>query len=283
MRRNHSYFVFLAAVCLCAISHAAIYNGDFEIAEANGVPDYDGYLFYPPEGWQRENYAAVLERFIPDSNEGDYSRWKIDIEEGLRPVAGYSFVLLTTGDIDPNSELASLELDIYVHAGESISGYYFFGTLDWVDYPDWGTIVMVPNDPNNLPRSITLARVGVKKVGSYSSLEKWEYFEYTFAASEEGGYHLIIRVDDYLDDLFTSYFAVDGLTLCDTPLDGDINRDCRVNFKDFPWLATDWLKNCSDPNYFSDPNSNCYKGTDLNGDGPVDLNDLELMSDSWML
>ena len=70
--------------------------------------------------------------------------------------------------------------------------------------------------------------------------------------------------------------------MCGTGLDGDINHDCLVNLRDFSWLATDWLKNCNDPNYSSDPNSNCYKGTDLNGDGPVDLNDLEIMSDNWI-
>jgi hypothetical protein len=282
MRFYYCCLIFFAAVLLCTVSQAAVYNGDFEIALDEPLIDIHGHLFYPPEGWKRINYAAVLEQFVPDPNESDYGQWKIDTQQGLEPVEGQSFVLLTTGDINEVSELGFLRQDIYVYAGQTMSGYYFFGTLDWEEYPDWATIVMDPIDPESPLRSITLAYVSVTTVGSFSSTEGWQYFEHTFTADEEGGYHLIIRVDDYYDELYTSYFAVDGLTMCGTGLDGDINHDCLVNLRDFSWLATDWLKNCNDPNYSSDPNSNCYKGTDLNGDGPVDLNDLEIMSDNWI-
>jgi hypothetical protein len=284
MRLHNYYFILFAAVLLCAVSHAGvIYNGNFEIALEQGVPDNHWHPFYPPEGWQRENYAAILNRFVPDYNEGNYEQWRIDTQKGLQPIEGLSFVLLTTDDLIEDPKWALIEQEIYVEAGQTMSGYYFFGTLDYLPYPDWASITMVPIDLDHHPRSIILVNVNVQTVGSYSSTEGWVYFEYTFSAEEEGGYHLIIRVDDYFDERFTSYFAIDGLTLCDTHLDGDINRDCKVNFKDFSWLATDWLENCSDPDYFSDPQSNCYRGTDLNDDGPVDLNDLKLLSDSWML
>ncbi len=287
MRRYYSCFIFFAALLLCTASHAAIYNGDFEIAVEEGVPKEFGGIFYPPEGWKRGNYAAVLDKFVPDPNELDpgqigYEYWKIDTQQGLEPVEGQSFVLLTTGDINDVSEWGYLKQDVYVYAGQTISGYYFFGTLDWADFPDWATITMVPIDLNGELRNITLVYVSVITVGSFSSTEGWQYFEHTFTANEEGGYHLIIRVDDYFDERFTSYFAVDGLTMCGTGLEGDLNHDCLVNFEDFAWLATDWLENCSDPAYFSDPYSNCDKGTDLNGDGPVNLNDLEIMSDNWI-
>ncbi len=281
MRRYNSFLTLLVAVWLCAISHAGIYNGGFEEAEPNGVPDQYGRYFYPPKGWLRGNYAAVLEQFVPDPNMGDFSNWIIDIEEGLQPFDGESFVVLSTGDIDPNAEWAYIKQYIYVYPGETISGYYFFGTTDWEDYPDWASIKLIPVDPNSNPRGITLVLVDVKDVGSYSSMNGWEYFEHTFIESEEGGYNLIIRVDDYWDELYSSYLAVDGMILCDYP-SGDIDLNCQVNLADFSWMATDWLEDCNDPNYLTDPNSNCYKGTDLDGSGPVDINDLMLMTDNWL-
>jgi hypothetical protein len=270
-------------VLLCEVSHADIYNGNFEIAAEISFPDDHGRPFYPPEGWERENYTAILSEFVPDYNEGYYGQWKINTQEGLQPIEGQSFVLLTTGDFNDDPKLAYIQQDVYIYAGQTISGYYFFGTLDYLPYPDWGDITLEPIDPNILPRSIILISVNVDSVDNYSSTEGWVYFEYTFSANEEGGYHLRIQVNDYKDTLFTSYFAIDGLTLCDDQLVGDIYRDCKVNFKDFSWLATDWLENCDDPDYFSDPQSNCYRGTDLNDDGPVDLNDLYLMCENWML
>ena len=283
MRHNYCFFIFFASVLLCTASHAAIYNGDFEIAVAQGVRDEHGQFFYPPEGWIRKNYTAVLDHFAPDPNEADYSQWKIDIEQGLEPVEGQSFVLLTTGDINDVSEFGSLRQDIYVYEGQSISGYYFFGTLDYIPFPDWANIMMVPSNPDSPLRDITLVYVSVETVDSFSSMDDCQYFEHTFTADEEGGYHLIIRVEDYWDEMYTSYFAVDGLSMCDNGLEGDLNHDCLVNFKDFAFLATDWFENCSDSAYFLDPYSNCNKGTDLNGDGPVDLNDLEIMSDNWIV
>jgi hypothetical protein len=283
MRLCNCCFILFAAVLLSGVSHAVIYNGNFELAAEGGLLDDHGQLFFAPEGWQRENYTAILDVFVPDYNEGYYDLWKINTQEGLRPREGQSFVLLTTGDITGDPEWAFIKQGISVNAGQTISGYYFFGTLDYFPYPDYASVTMVPDDSNGLPRSIILASVNVEDVGNYSSTEGWVYFEHTFSTDEEGSYHLVIRVDDYRDKLYTSYFAVDGLTLCDAHLDGDINRDCKVNFRDFSLMAIDWLENCSDPNYFSDPQSNCYKGTDLNDDGPIDYNDLDLMTESWLL
>jgi hypothetical protein len=284
MRYCCRYFIFLAAVCFCAISNAYIYNGGFEDTEPNEQLPFD-----PPAGWERENYAAVLERFIPDPCQGNVNAWSIDLEEGLRPVQGKSFVVLSTGDFVPEPWSASItQQNVYAYAGESISGYYFFGTADYIPYDDYATIALTPVDSNSGLSDITLVYVDVNDVDQDprdtdgKSMEGWEYFEYTFSESEAGGYRLIITVTDEKDGLWPSYLAVDGLSLCNQPPAGDINRDCRVNFDDFSWLATDWLGNCNDPNYALDPNSNCYRGTDLDGNGPVDINDLRLMSDSWL-
>ncbi len=279
----YSCFILFAAFWFCAVSHAYIYNGGFEEAEPNEQLPFD-----PPEGWERENYTAVMEQFIPDPCEGNVNAWQIDLEEGLKPIEGQSFVVLSSGDFLPEPWLASIQQYVYAYSGQTISGYYFFGTADYIPYNDYATIELIPFDSNSALDEITLVYIDVSDVdedprdNDGKSIEGWEYFEHTFSPSEAGGYQLIIAVTDMKDFLYPSYLAVDDMTLCNQPPDGDINRDCHVNFVDFSWLATDWLEDCDDPNYVSDPNSNCYRGTDLSGDGPVDFNDLELMSENWL-
>jgi hypothetical protein len=84
------------------------------------------------------------------------------------------------------------------------------------------------------------------------------------------------------DEVYPSYLAADYIRLCERPEYGDINRDCRVDFRDLSWLASDWMQDCNDPNYLADPNNNCSYGTDIDNNGPVDANDLMLMSDYWL-
>jgi len=57
-------------------------------------------------------------------------------------------------------------------------------------------------------------------------------------------------------------------TICSDPPRADINGDCSVNFADVQRLAAKWLsKGCRQSNLFCD-------GSDINGDGNVDLEDL---------
>ena len=93
--------------------------------------------------------------------------------------------------------------------------------------------------------------------------------------------------------MLTSYLAVDSMVLCRNPSGaGDFNADCIVNFEDFAFFAADWLFNCKDPaihddpiadaNYYNDIYSNCLLGTDLDDSGPVDFNDIRILSDGWL-
>ena len=279
MRRHYKYkyLNLLAVVLLWATGYAGVYNGGFEIIEPNSPEPFD-----PPDGWERENYAAALEQFIPQPPQGSVINWKIDLGEGLKAVQGERFVVVSSDDYTPDPYLANIRQYVYVSAGQSIAGYYFFGTADYMPYDDYANIKLVPADSNSGLRDITVVSAEVSDVNDYGSMEGWEYFERTFSPGEAGVYYLTISVTDFSDAYYPSYIAVDGMTLCDQQPVGDINNDCRVDLADFSWMATDWLQDCNDPNYIADPNSNCYWGTDLDGNGPVDANDLMLMTDSWL-
>ncbi len=278
MRCYYRYTTLLAAACfLTTMSYAGIINGGFEDIEPNVMLDFD-----PPSGWERENYAAVMEQFIPNPSEGNVENWQIDIQVGLRSVEGDSFVVLSSGDIQPDPPSASIQQYVFVYAGETISGYYFFGTSDYLSYNDYATIKLVPYDSNSGLRDLTIVYVDVEEVGDYNSTAGWVPFEYTFSSGEGGAYHQILSVTDMRDRVYPSYLAADYMRLCEHPAYGDINRDCRVDFRDLSWLASDWMQDCSDPNYLADPNNNCSYGTDIDNNGPVDANDLMLMSDYWL-
>jgi hypothetical protein len=262
---------------LTTTSYAVISNGGFEEIEPNGLLDFD-----PPACWARENYAGVMERFFPTPSEGNTSNWKIDPEIGLRPAEGDTFIVVSSGEIDPDPYYGLISQEVYVLEGQTIFGYYFFGTSEWDNYYDTAFIKMQPLGPNSNPRGITLVSTGVAVVGEAGSMERWKRFEHTFTSEEEGGYSIVIRVDDYEDFVYPSYLAVDGMSLCDYKPVGDLNGNCRVDFSDFSLLANDWLQDCNDPNYLADPNNCCVYGTDIDENGPVDMNDMMYISDYWL-
>ncbi len=263
------------------MSYAGIINGGFEDIEPNGVLDRYGEHFFPPTMWERENYAAVTDQFIPDPypEEANVDYWQIDLQVGLQPIEGSSFVVLSSGDMEPEPSSASIQQYVFVYAGETISGYYFFGTADYLNYNDYATIKLVPYDSNSGLRDLTIVYVDVEEVGDHNSTAGWVPFEYTFSSGEGGAYHLILSVTDMRDKVYPSYLAADYMRLCPA---SDINRDCRVDLRDLSWLASDWMQDCNDPNYLADPNNNCSYGTDIDNNGPVDANDLMLMSDCWL-
>ena len=146
---------------------------------------------------------------------------------------------------------------------------------------DYATIILTP-DSNSGLRDIILLNINVADVGSHSSMNGWGVFEYTFSPEEAGVYELTLTVSDLNDKIYKSYLAVDNVTLCYAPEYGDFNYDCKVNMLDFAFISNDWLNDCSDPAYFDDPNSLCKFGTDIDGNGPVDANDLFLMTQNWL-
>jgi hypothetical protein len=41
------------------------------------------------------------------------------------------------------------------------------------------------------------------------------------------------------------------------------------------------MRNCNDPLIYNDPNNSCRFGIDLKNDGPVDMNDMQIMPGNW--
>jgi hypothetical protein len=283
-----------ACICytlLISCAMAAPNNGGFELFDYNSTIGIN-----TPAGWNTDNnYTAVVNHLTPRD-----SRWKL--KKDLLPFNGNSFLLLGTGKEnvlrkEPNQ--ANVWQTITVNAGDKLTGVFFFGTLDYYPYLDWAEIKLGQSPLVNLNlSSLMLVHVTAGNVGSFDqydagSMSGWKRFEHTFTPEEAGTYTLIIRVCDYGDSEYDSFFAVDSFVLCRNPAQaGDFSCDCTVNFEDFVYLANDWLCNCkdpnvhndpqSDPNYYNDPNSNCLLGTDLTGNGPVNTNDFRIMSEHWL-
>ena len=250
-------------------------NGRFELYEFNEVN--------VPTGWQCENYADVVGNFIPHPDQGGFTNWRIDTTTGLFPFEGEHFLVLSTGDMPEQVTYAKVWQSITIDACDKLTGVYFFGTCDYKPFDDFAYIKLIP-PPGDLNLSeINVVQISVLDLGDFSSMSGWKRFEYTFDINQAGTYNLTIFVGDYEDEYWDSYFIVDGIVLChDPPAAGDLSCDCTVNFQDFAFLAADWLRNCNNPSDYNDPNSHCLLGTDLTGDGPVDINDLQVMSEYWL-
>ena len=273
---NYRYLQFILILCIIAPVCAQIDNGDFELIDPCSPPDFDA-----PADWERENYAAVVNNFVPKPVRGNAGNWQIDIEKGLDPFRGESFVVLSTGELLPDPQYGQIKQQIEVFAGQRLAGVYFFGTCDYIPYEDFATIKLVPIPPSSL-RDIILMSIDVGDVGSYGSMDGWDFFEYTFSEAEAGDYELVLIVSDLSDWIFTSYLAIDNITLCYAPEYGDLDYDCQVDMFDFTLFANDWMCDCNDLDYLEDPNNNCWYGTDIDGNGPVDVNDLYLMTQFWL-
>ena len=200
------------------------------------------------------------------------------LEEGLDPIEGNRMLVLSTGDLIHETDLAEITQDIAIKPDDILSGYFFFGTCDYYQWCDYGHILLVP-DPNTVsdPNEILLARRGVEDVGNYSSMDDWEYFSYKFSEEQAGFYKIIVGVYDVGDIILNSYLLLDGFNICNSPSPADFNQDCKIDLIDFDLLAQDWLKDCSDPNNF------CHEGTDLGGNSDVDVRDLNFFADDWLL
>jgi hypothetical protein len=239
-----------------------------------------------------------------------------DVDWGISdPVEGNHFVLLSTGGFSDVSagdiQGSKIQNMVYLEAGDTVLGSYFFGTADYLNYNDYGHISLIfagdPNqfsDPNHIPEDIVPipgTKCDVASVGDYGSTLNispstggWISFSYTLLEPNQVGYYyLCCEVEDIIDKQYTSYYAVDGLRICrgGDPL-SDLDRDCDVDLVDFSTLSLAWLADCNDiTNPCSlayDPNIPC-ETADIDGSRfiPnqniwVDPNDLAIMTYEWL-
>jgi hypothetical protein len=284
---------FLLLLSLSVFGQMQILNRSFEQA-APIDPGDPPYYFTPPLYWSYENYAALHSGPFDPNNEN--VQWVIP-----GPYEGNYFLLLSTDGFGPYQDrdisLAFVRQRLYLPAKTLIQGAYFFGTCDWPPYCDVGTIELKPyNDPNHpdapfLWHSILLAQCSVDDVGRYGSTEQWLTFSRIISPEEEGYYDLTLSVEDGLDKIVESYFAVDDLRICGPGvLLGDLCQDCIVDLQDLSLFSKEWLEICpidpNDPNEPIDPNAidpNCLCiYADFSKDNTVDVNDLDLFKDDWL-
>jgi len=245
-----------------------ILNGGFENYIAGGD-------FNTPADWNTTNYAAVVCNFVPEPDgQGNTSNWQIDVDAGLDPFEGDHFVILSSGDVEPDPNHAKIIQRVQTNPGEVLFGAYFFGTCDYTPFNDYAAITLVP-EPNSGLRPIDVVSIDVSEVGSYGSTAGWVCFESEpFTEVTASWYQIEISVTDYQDVIFKSYFAVDGLHLCVRPEAGDINNDCSVDMQDFAILASHWLDDCNSPDW--------CQGADINHNEVADANDLSKITNNWL-
>ena len=275
-RNSMCLLVGIALICLGSSGQGDIFNGSFELSDP-----INSFGVKPPTGWQSKHYTNTISRLERDLIVGDPNNWDSDIlENGLEPYDGDCLVLLSTGS---NVEIdrigyATLSQKITIAGGERISGAFFFGTCDYFPYDDYAQIQLLA-DPNTMvdPNNIMLVNTSITILGrgDYASAEGWEYFEYDFSQHQAGEYTLEIGVYDKIDLVLNSYLAVDALKICENPGKSDINHDCNIDLQDFGLLASDWLKNCSDPN------ESCHPQTNLIGNNFINLEDLNFFLSDW--
>lgn len=285
-------------------------NGDLE----SGCSYLTEFDFLPPISWQRiphpssnrqdDCYAGLHNSFIPESIN---TNWSIDY-----PYEGENFVVLSTSGFsdkdgedrigDSDIKGSSMSQNVFLSAGDTIRGAFFFGTVDYQPFNDWGQISLIfAGDPNDYPDSdlkfaLEASYCDVEIVGNYlSTLDiqpetgGWIQFTYTVEPNQVGPYLLICEVADDGDSIINSYYAVDGLYICKGGIrPADLNSDCEVNLEDFSIISEAWLSFCPDdpngldPNDFTtDPNIPCQLA-DINNDWYVDVNDLIFMTDDWL-
>ncbi len=265
---NSNFIKITGAILLLFVIGTTVYseilNPSFEMYEPNGD-------FNTPLDWNVINYADVVRSFIPVSiYSGRNINWLTD---EITPYDGNSFILLSTGNMEPDPPYSEISQTVTFSAGQKLSGYYFFGTYDYLDFNDYAQIILETSLDSNLP-DIIVAEVSVSEVGDFNSTDGWQYFEHIFTQEDAGTYDLVFTVVDIGDNIYPSFLAADYLATCDIAPYGDINTDCIVDFKDFTLFAQHWLDSCTEPDWCGN--------TDFDQSGTTDIYDMALFTDYWL-
>ena len=124
---------------------------------------------------------------------------------------------------------------------------------------------------------IVIFRYEVSDIGDYSSLGAWMRFQYAFTEEQAGDYILTIYTSDFGDAIYSSQMALDRVTIC-----WDVTGEADLNC-DCVVDLNDLAVVLNDWMIMClDQYADCLGGTDLNGDGIVDGGDLFEMNKYWL-
>ena len=121
---------------------------------------------------------------------------------GFEPTHGKYFALVTAGQANTYTRLSQ---PVTVAAGETIKGWAFFKTTDYLPYNDDGAVVTLAGGSV----AATVFEANVSSVGNYGS-KPWTRFSYTFPIA--GTYVLEARVRNLHDGVNPSYLGLDFIT-----------------------------------------------------------------------
>ncbi len=218
-----------------------------ELLNGDFEQSIEGMNFNTPADWNCVNYTAVVSSFFPNPTRGSYENWKINIEPNnpIKPFSGNSLLALSTGNlIEIEPMNADVWQDIYLDIGQSVIGVYFFGTCDYIPYSDYAYMELQSLDtPENPAIQVFYEAVDDPNIGSYGSTPGWMAFESP-------------PIEDGQQGMYRIFIRVsDGLDhIYET------------------YLLLDGMRVCTPP-----------ENGDVNVDCKVDLWDLALVSENWML
>jgi hypothetical protein len=148
------------------------------------------------------------------SFENGFLGWQQDVPPGATaetvmefedyvPIKGCYFALLKT---DGPGSYNSIQQSFYANAGDSISGWAFFLTKDYMPYDDNSNIQILSGDTVlSTPFSAS-----VSSVGDYGSTP-WTHWEYTFPTT--GIYTVRAEIANAVDSNYPSYVGLDAIQL----------------------------------------------------------------------
>ena len=262
-------------------SFGQINNGCFELMDPCELIVDPCVYINRPTMWDCNNYVAVQSNFIPGipphPGSGGEASWQwVFPDNNVVPYEGEYFVILSTGDIRPDTTYSMMTQDVNFVKGQTVEFYYFFGTMDYVPFDDFATVKLHEIDSNGLIlHSQEVLNVSIRDITNYNCTPGWVKLNYFLDPNDPNNYNRIeFYVQDVGDAVYNSYFAIDGLKLGFKPELGDLNDDWMVDFQDFAILGQHWNQDSNDPNLLG--------WADFDDTNSVDVNDLMIFSSYWL-
>jgi hypothetical protein len=196
---------------------------DRDITQCSIIVDVQGLRFDDPPAYVYGQSEAlrITGEFVLNLGyirnggfENGFVGWQQDVPPGATaetvmefedyvPIKGCYFALLKT---DGTGTYNSIQQSFYANAGDTISGWAFFLTRDYMPYNDHCNVQILSGDTVlSTPFSAS-----VSSVGDYGSTP-WTHWEYTLPAT--GIYTIRVEIANALDANFPSFMGLDAIKL----------------------------------------------------------------------